>query len=324
VTLPRALFDLAITLVLPGWLLLRAAGWPRSQPERLLLAGPTSIALVAVLTAVLGRLGGHPLTTAELVAVDGVLGAAAALQARRGALAGEERLSWRWYAAGALPGLLLAGLAVAAVGGLTYPPAEDSIVHAEAVRWFLAGNAAPPYLPDHLRALADPETRFGFHAFAALLTGGTGIDPGKAVTAATWPVVLLMPGSLMLLARRAGMGGRAAILTGAAALGIGIVPFQFLALGNVPLLAGAYAIAPCAAVAWCDAIRLRSAGVVLVAVVLAGGLVFVHPSDLPTLALLTLVLLPVALRPWRRPSAAPSWLRSSVDTFWRVRTSATG
>jgi hypothetical protein len=304
VTLLRALFDLAIALLLPGWLLLRAAGWPRSQPERLLLAGPTSIALIAVLTAVLGRFGGHPLTTAELVVVEAVLAGVVLLRVWRGAAGDEERLSWRWYVLGALPGLLLAGIAVAAVGGLVYPPAEDSIVHAEAVRWFFDGNAAPPYLVDHLRAAADPEIRFGFHAFAAALTRGTGLDPGKAVTAATWPVVLLMPGSLMLLARRAGMGWRGAFLSGAAALGIGIIPFKFLALGNVPLLAGAYVVAPCAAVAWCDALRVRSLGPVLVATVLVSGLIFVHPSDLPTLVLLTLVLLPIALRGFRRPNVA--------------------
>ena len=312
----HALADLLVALVLPGWLLLRAAGWPRSQPERLLMAGPASIALIAVLTALLGRFGGHALTTWELVGVEAALAAVVVVRSRLGAGAGggrgwswrllladadEEKLALHWYLVGVLPGLLLAGLAVSAVGGLNYPPAEDSLVHADAVRWFLAGNAAPPLQVDHLSAVATPEVRYGFHAFAAALLRGTGVDAGKAVTAASWAVVLLMPGSLMLLARRAGMSWLGAFLTGVAALGIGIIPFQFLALGNVPILAGAYVVCPAAAVAWCDALRVRSVGPVAIAVVLAGGLVFTHPSDLPTLALLALVLVPVALRGFRRP-----------------------
>ncbi len=301
----RAILDVVVALLLPGWLLLRAAGWPRSQPERLLMAGPASIALIAVLTALLGRFGGHPLHTGGLVAVDAALGAVALVRwwtQRLRPRDEEERLPLRWYAVAALPGLLLAGLAVAAVGGLVYPPSEDSLVHADAVRWFLSGLPAPPYQPDHLAAVATPEVRFGFHAFAAALVRGTGLDAGKAVTAATWPVLLLMPGSLMLLVRRAGAGWGTALLAGVAALGIGIVPFQFLALGNAPLLTGAYVVAPAAAVAWCDVIRVRRPGTALVAAVLAGGLIFVHPSDLPTLALMALVLLPVALRPLVRPT----------------------
>jgi len=299
VTLLRARFDVVVALLLPGWLLLRAAGWPRSQPERLLLAGPASIAVIAVATAVLGRLGGHAFTQWELVALDAALAVLAWW--RRGALRGEERLAWRWYVVGALPGLLLAGVAIASVGGLTYPPSEDSLVHATAVRWFLDGHAAPPYLVDHLRAMADPEVRYGWHAFAAALTRGTGLDAGLAVTAGGWPVVFMLPGSLMLLARRAGMGWRAALLTGFAAVGVGIVPFKFLALGQAPLLAGGYVLAPCAAVAWCDTLRLRTPGAAAVAVVLAGSVVFTHPSDLPTLTLLTAMLLPVALRGFRCP-----------------------
>jgi hypothetical protein len=300
VTLLHALVDLLVAFVLPGWLFLRAVGWPRSQPERLLMAGPASIALIAVLTALLGRFGGHALGTWDLVALEAVL--AVVVLARWGRSPDDERLPLRWYLVAALPGLLLAGLAVAAVGGLTYPPAEDSLVHADAVRWFLAGNPAPPFQVDHLSAVVTPEVRFGFHAFAAALVRGTGLDPGKAVTAATWPVVLLMPGSLMLLARSAGMSWSGALLTGVAALGIGIIPFQFLALGNVPLITGAYVVAPAAAVAWCDALRVRTVAPVAVAVLLAGGLIFTHPSDLPTLALLTAVLLPVALRGFTRPT----------------------
>jgi hypothetical protein len=298
VSLLRALFDLCVALLLPGWLLLRAAGWPRSQPERLLLAGPASIGVIAVAAAVLGRFG-LALGTWQILALDAVLAAVVVL--RRGGVRDEERLPLWMYAVGLLPGLVLLGVVVAMSGGLSYPPGEDSLVHAATIRWFLDGHPAPAYLPNHLLGVNEAEVRYGWHVFAAALVRGTGLDPGKAVTVGTWAVVTMLPGSLMLFARRAGLGWRGVAVTGIAALGFGLVPFKLVALGQAPLLAGGYVIAPAAAVAWCDALRTRSVGPVALAVILAAGVIFVHPSDLPTLALLVFVLLPVALRGFRRP-----------------------
>src|SRR5205807_7828887 len=64
--------NLFLAAILPGWLLLRALGWPRSRPERLLLIGPASIALIALCAAVLGTVD-RALTTSGIVSIDVVL-----------------------------------------------------------------------------------------------------------------------------------------------------------------------------------------------------------------------------------------------------------
>jgi hypothetical protein len=304
VTVAALVVNGALVLALPGWLLLSALGWPASRPERLLAAGPASLAVVAVFAALLGIID-RGVSTGDVVVLD--LALAGVAWSRRGASGTDERLPWSRLALGAAPGLILLGLVVGAMGGLVAPTSQDSLVHAQLIRWFLDGQPAPPYLMDHLAAVRTPETRFGWHVSAALLVRGTGLDPARAVTLATWPVIAMLPGSLMLLVRRAGLSWRTAWLAGFAAIGIGIVPFRVLALGQSPLLAGGYALAPIAAVAVVDAVRLRAVGPCVAAALLTAGLVYVHPSDLPTLALLVAVMSPVALRGARRPTASDLW-----------------
>jgi hypothetical protein len=290
-------FNGVVVGVLPGWLLLRAIGWPRSQPERLLAAGPTSLAVVALLAALLGVADLAP-SLPWLIGLDVLLMAAAWW--RRGTT-DTERLPLRLLLLGALPGLVLTGLAVQAIGGLNPPPAEDSLVHGQLVRWFLDGHAAPPYLVDHVSALRAPETRYGWHVFAASLVRGAGIDPARAVILATWPVIALLPGGVMLMLRRAGCSWFVAWLGGIACLGVGIVPFRILALGQSPLLCGGYAVAPVAAVALSDAIRSGRVSSCIAAATLVAGVVYIHPSDLPTVALLTATVL-LAVRPFPVPT----------------------
>lgn len=282
--------NLVLAGILPGWLLLRALAWPRSRPERLLLIVPASLAVLAVATALAG-VAGAALSTAGIVAID--LGLAAVAWLRRTALSGEETLPTAALVAGAVPGLLLLALVILGQGGLVVPPGADTVVHAQVVRWFMDGHAAPPMLPDHLAALDSAETRYGWHVLAAALVHGTGIDAARALTLGTWPVVLALPGSAMLLARRAGLGWRAVLLSGIACLGFGLVPFGPLSIGLTPQLTGAFVLAPAAAVAVVDGLRHRSLGACLCGVILTGGLLYVHPSDLPTEALLvgTLVVI---------------------------------
>lgn len=299
------LINLALVFILPGWLLLSALAWPASRPERLLATGPASLAIVAVLGALLGTVN-HGVSTAHVVVLDLILAGLAWWC--QGLRSGDERLPRSLLVLGALPGVVLLALVVLAMGGLVAPTSQDSLVHAQLIRWFLDGQPAPPYLVDHLAAVRTPETRFGWHVSAALLVRNTDIDAARAISLATWPVIAMLPGSLMLLARRAGLPWRTAWLAGVAAIGVGIVPFRVLALGQSPLLAGGYALAPVAAVAVIDALRRRTTGPCLAATFLTAGLVYVHPSDLPTLVLLITVLSPVALRGARRP-VAPDLLR---------------
>jgi len=287
----------AVLAFLPGWLLLRALGWPRSQPERLLLAGPASIATLALTAALLG-VGGRSLSLPALIALDVILGL---LALRRGRLPWEERLPVLALLLGALPGLLLLGLVLQATSGLAPPPSEDSLVHAQVVRWFMDGHPAPPYIPDRLTGVLLPETRYGWHVLAATLARGSGLDPARAAALGVLPVVVLLPGCLMLLARRAGLGWRTVWLSGLVSVGVGIVPFRVLALGQAPLLAGGYVVAPAAALAVTDGLRLRHAGPCAAAVVLGGGLIYVHPSDLPTLLLLSALLVAIRRRDISRP-----------------------
>ncbi|MEA2671918.1 MAG: hypothetical protein QOG45_2138, partial [Chloroflexota bacterium] len=188
--------------------------------------------------------------------------------------------------AGAVPGLLLLALVILGQGGLVVPPGADTVVHSQVVRWFMDGHAAPPMLPDHLAALDIAETRYGWHVLAAALVHGTGIDAARALTLGTWPVVLALPGSAMLLARRAGLGWRPVLLSGIACLGVGLVPFGPLSVGLTPQLTGAFVLAPAAAVAVVDGLRHRTLGACLCGAILTGSLLYVHPSDLPTEALL--------------------------------------
>ncbi|HEV7467795.1 MAG TPA: DUF6541 family protein [Candidatus Dormibacteraeota bacterium] len=276
--------------ILPGWLLLRALAWPRSRPERLLMVVPASLAVLA-LAAALAGVAGAALSTAGIVALD--LGLAAVAWLRRTALTGEETLPTGALVAGAIPGLLLLALVILGQGGLVVPPGADTVVHSQVVRWFMDGHAAPPLLPDHLAALDVAETRYGWHVLAAALVHGTGIDAARALTLGTWPVVLALPGSAMLLARRAGLGWRPVLLSGIACLGVGLVPFGPLSVGLTPQLTGAFVLAPAAAVAVVDGLRHRTVGACLCGVILTGSLLYVHPSDLPTEALLigTLVVI---------------------------------
>jgi hypothetical protein len=282
--------NLVLAGILPGWLLLRALAWPRSRPERLLMILPASLAVLALATALAG-VAGAPFSTAGIVAVD--LGLAAVAWLRRTALTGEETLPAAALVAGAVPGLLLLALVILGQGGLVVPPGADTVVHSQVVRWFMDGHAAPPMLPDHLAALDIAETRYGWHVLAAALAHGTGIDAARALTLGTWPVVMALPGSAMLLARRAGLGWRPVLLSGIACLGVGLVPFGPLSVGLTPQLTGAFVLAPVAAVAVVDGLRHRTLGACLCGVILTGSLLYVHPSDLPTEALLigTLVVI---------------------------------
>lgn len=313
-TVLHLLADTALFWVLPGWLLLHLLGWPRSTAERWLCVGPTSLATVAVAAALGGLVGVAP-GVVPIGLLDLGLGLAAWYRRRRAPMAtpADDGNPWPWFVVGVItPGLVLTGLAVLAMGGVVPPPSEDSVVHGQVVRWFLDGHTAPPYLPDHLSARWIPETRFGWHVAAAGATNGTGLDAARTLTLASWLVVALLPASLTFLVRRAGADWPTAGLTGLASLALGIVPFRPLALGQAPLLAGGYVVAPAAAAAAVEAVVLRSRRVATLALILAGGVVFTHPSDGPTMVLLAATLLVAR----RRHLPRPSWPQVAILLLW--------
>ena len=283
-------------MALLGWAVMRLLCAALRLRDQVLLA-PAMGMSVAVLVAVAEGLIHRRPTAVDIAVLTGVLLIACT---RMGLLrVSVFRVALRRALVYVTPGALLLVVLLVTYHGLPYPSASDSITNSSLTQWFLLGHYAPPQLPDYILGTTGAEQRFGIGFVGSVIGEISGLNAGLSTTVAAWFALFAMPLSLMAFVSRAGLDDRTTVLAGFCALGFGFAPFRPLILGQEPLLAGGYVIAPAAAVLAWDALSHRSWRLTASAVLAVSGLYYMHFADAPTALLLLGAITVANARRWR-------------------------
>jgi hypothetical protein len=301
--------------LLPGLLLLWAAGVRWSIVERTAAGACLSLAIVActAYAAEILRLPVRPLPVAALV---GIL-AAILFGLRRAFPHGTDpalspwpddlRRGLRWipWLVWLTPLAVIVQLEPVASGAVLPPPMHDGLDHANWFRLIYEIGSLNPHevLAPPLSPSGDPTYYpWGLHAWLALVAQTTTLDPVDVLMRALVLVSAAMPLSVYVFT--AYFTGRGWIALAAATLTLVFwwMPYQPWAWGGYPLLAGSVAALPVARLALESIEGRRLAGIAAAGAGLA-GLLFIHPSQLFVAALIcALVSVTLAagrVLPWR-------------------------
>lgn len=315
--------------VVPGLLLLRAAGVTWSGVERVAAAPGISLALVAT-SAYAAEAVGLPVRPLAVALVVLAFCAICAALTRAGARAEPREpewpmapppwLAWAPWLVLLLPLAIVSQLQAVSTELLLPAPLHDGLDHG---RWFRlildlgslspAVVAAPPFGPDGAPLLYP----WGMHGWLALVAGMTSLDPMALMLLALVLMSAMAPLSIYVFT--AHLTGRGWVAMAAAALSLYLwwMPYRIWGWGGFPLLAGFVAALPVTRLVL-TATATRSAAAAAAGALGLAGLLFLHPSQLFVALVLCSVLGVSLAAAGRRP-----WLEAAPFVLALVAAAAT-
>lgn len=278
--------------LLPGLLLLWAAGVGWSRAERAAAAAGISLALVAG-AAYATELAGLPVRPLPVFAVILVICAVVfALRRRTGRAAHDEEHGWPddlpaglWWAPWLVwltPLVIVAQLAPVSAEALLPPSLHDGLDHANWFRLIYELGSLNPHevLAPPLTAAGEPTYYpWGMHAWAALMARTTTVDPVIVLMRAMVLTSAAVPLSVYVFTAMFTGRGFTAMAAALLSLVFWWVPYQMWGWGGYPLLAGAVAALPATRLALWAVERGHRASIAAAGLCMA-GLLLLHPSQL--------------------------------------------